>query len=325
MFFCTNCGEQLEDDAVFCTACGTPTKHTSPGSGETYSSDFFKPASLTPSKEKKLPGEDMSPKSHRKIIQEGVKHTPPEERRREYTPYKTGPACRQHPNKPAVAECVRCGSYVCEDCAQMYTVIDGEYAGRILCYDCCKTILSENVDILKKQKSSIIMTFVITGIGMLFGLGLFSTTDSGWAMLFGMLWIGSFWTWLKNAITYWWHAPGGRSIGGFIGSCIGAGLVAPIFTVKKLIECIVYLNKTSQAIKSGTEALNLMKDYMEFTQIINCYEGMDINAILGLDELRNNSYVWLLKNQGEAVADNTIRQGASSIVNNDKEIRSFSA
>ena len=68
-----------------------------------------------------------------------------------------------------------------------------------------------------------------------------------------------------------------------------------------------------------------MKDYMEFTQIINCYEGMDINAILGLDELRNNSYVWLLKNQGEAVADNTIRQGASSIVNNDKEIRSFSA
>ena len=36
-----------------------------------------------------------------------------------------------HPTEPAVARCARCGKYICKDCAEAYTVTDGEYATNV--------------------------------------------------------------------------------------------------------------------------------------------------------------------------------------------------
>ena len=66
-----------------------------------------------------------------------------------------GAVCFHHPDEPAAAQCARCGKYICKDCAEAYGVTSGEYAGKCLCYDCCQEIVSENVELLKKQKTSI--------------------------------------------------------------------------------------------------------------------------------------------------------------------------
>lgn len=60
-------------------------------------------------------------------------------------PQHDGPVCYHHPTEPAVAQCARCGKYICKDCAEAYGVTSGEYAGRCLCYDCCQQLVSENV------------------------------------------------------------------------------------------------------------------------------------------------------------------------------------
>ena len=248
--------------------------------------------------------------------------TPPKRPHRDFS----GPACHHHPEEPAVAQCARCGSYVCEDCAEAYTVTGGEYANQVLCYDCCQAIVSENVELLKKQKGSIMTTFIITLVGMFIGLALFADSGSGVAMIFGMLWIGSFWSWIKNSVSGWWHAPGGPTIAGFVGSCIGAGIVAPIITARKIIECIVYLRRTSNSIKEDSECLQQMKDYMEYTKVISRNAGIDLDTLMRQgSELYNNSYAQTLRSQGEEAADAMLRRCTTTIAENGEIIRSFAA
>ena len=83
--------------------------------------------------------------------------TPPENSAPVFTPPKTpqhdGPVCYHHPTEPAVARCARCGKYICKDCAEAYTVTDGEYANKCLCFDCCEQLVAENVAELTKTKT----------------------------------------------------------------------------------------------------------------------------------------------------------------------------
>lgn len=237
-----------------------------------------------------------------------------------------GAVCYHHPDEPAAAQCVRCSKYICKDCAEAYGVISGQYAGKCLCYDCCQEIVSENVELLKKQKTSITVTFVLTIIGMLVGLVMFAESGSAIATIIGMLWMGSFWTWLKSSISGWWHAPGGPSIAGFIGSCLGAALVAPFITAKKIFNCITYLKSTSTAIEEDSRALAQMRDYMEYTLVCSQNRGVDLSSLM--DEgsaLYNNTYAQTVRDQGEEVADAMLRQATTTIAENGEIIRGFAA
>ena len=277
------------------------------------------------------PVNDTPPASDIPKFTPPVNDTPPEPDIPRFIPPKrpyrdfSGPACHHHPNAPAVDRCARCGHYVCQDCAEAYTVISGEYKGQILCYDCCQTLVSENIQLLKKQRISIWVTFILTLVGMVIGLSMGSESGTG-MMIFGMLWIGSFWTWIKNSISGWWHAPGGPTIAGFIGSCLGAGLVAPIITIRKIIQCIVYLWKTSNSIKDDSEALQQMRDYMEYTRVVSENAGVDIDTLMGEgSELYNNSYAQTLRSHGEEAADEMLRHCTTTIAENGEIIRSFAA
>lgn len=41
----------------------------------------------------------------------------------------------------------------------------------------------------------------------------------------------------------------GRSLGGFVGACIGGAIIAPIRTIIKIVQCIKYLISTSKSIQ----------------------------------------------------------------------------
>ena len=151
------------------------------------------------------------------------------------TPVHNGPVCYYHNDEPAVAQCVKCGKYLCKDCFDSYGVAIGEYAGQALCYDCTQELVAQNVSELKSQKGKIIGLFVATIIGMLIGLGVGSSGGAG-AAIFCMLWFGSFWTWVKSAVSGWWNNPAGRSLAGFIGACIGGLVIAPIKTIIKVVD-----------------------------------------------------------------------------------------
>ena len=275
----------------------------------------------------KPPGSEESPRK------EAPGFTPPKSDIPIFTPPKrphpafSGPSCRHHPNEPAVAQCARCGSYVCKDCADVYTLTDGEYANKVLCYDCCEQLVAENVELLKKQKSSIASMIFITALGMTFGFFIFFGAGAGtlWT-LFGMLWIGSFGTWVKNAVSAWWRAPGGPSIVGFLGACVGAALVAPFMTAQKIIQGLIYLTKTEKALKTDSEALVQMKDYMEYTQVISQNAGVNLESLMGQGSaLYNNSYAQSVRSQGEEAAEAMLRHSATTIAENGEIIRNFAA
>ena len=141
-----------------------------------------------------------------------------------------GAVCYHHPRNQAVGRCDRCGRSICKDCAEVYTVVSGEYANKSLCYDCCQELVKENIALLRKQRGKIIGLFVATFIGMVAGL-ILGILSRNWILtIFTTLWIGSFWSWIRGVFVGWWKNPRGRSAAGFFGALIGAGIIAPILT-----------------------------------------------------------------------------------------------
>ena len=236
-----------------------------------------------------------------------------------------GPVCYYHQDEDSVAQCVRCGKYICKDCYDSYSVSGGEYAGQALCYDCAKQLVAENVEILKKQKTKIMTTFILTLIGMFIGALFFS--ESFAAGLICMLWFGSFWSWVKGTFAGWANNPFGKSVGGLIGSALGSLIVAPFNTIKKLIQCIVYLKKTSGFIEGDSEALRQMTDYMEYTQIRNQYgDDVDIDTLLSMNsQLADNSVAQMAKTQSEEQIEAQMRNCLATINENGEIIRNFAA
>ena len=161
---------------------------------------------------------------------------------------------------------------------------------------------------------------------MLVGLGMFAESGSAIVTIIGMLWMGSFWTWLKSSVSGWWHAPEGPSIAGFIGSCLGAALVAPFMTAKKIFNCITYLKNTSTAIEEDSRALAQMRDYMEYTLVCSQNRGVDLSSLMNEGSaLYNNTYAQTVRDQGEEVADAMLRQATTTIAENGEIIRGFAA
>ena len=293
MAFCAKCGTQVNDGAKFCPKCGAQIQQSYGGAIPTFTPPSNDIPTFTP---------PVNPVRHH-----------------------NGPVCYHHPDEPAAGQCARCGKYICRDCVEAYTVTDGEYANQCLCYDCCQELVADNVAQLKKQKGKIIALFVATIIGVIIGAAIGAEGGAGVA-IFCALWIGSFWNWIKSSVSGWWNNPAGRSLAGFVGSCIGAGIIAPIMTIKKIIQCIIYLSKTSKFIQEDSEALVQMRDYMEYTQVMSRNKGVDLETLMGQgSELYNNSYAQVVSTQGEQAADAMLRQCTTRIAENGEIIRDFAA
>lgn len=292
MILCNNCGAQISDDSRVCPKCGSLV--------QTYNSGvptFTPPINNIPT------------------------FTPPAHPARHFD----GPVCYHHPDEPAAGQCARCGKYICQDCVDAYTVTSGEYANRCLCYDCCQTLVSENVAELKKQKYKITALFIATIIGMIIGASIGSDKGIG-GIIFFMLWFGSLWAWIKYSVSGWWNNPAGRSLTGFVGACLGVLIIAPFMTIRKIVQCISYLVKTSKFIEEDTEALARMTEYMEYTQVISRNKGVDLDTLMGQSsELYNNSYARMVSAQGEAAADEMLRSYTTRIAENGEIIRNFAA
>ena len=290
MFFCAKCGHQLEDGTVFCTFCGTQVQQansqSAPGARPTF-----------------IP-----------LVQT---FTPP-------TDAYGGRSCYYHQGEPAVAQCARCGKLICQDCFDSYGVNDNDeqYGGRTLCYVCTKELVADNVKTLKKQKAKIIVLFVATLIGMLIGASFF--TMSPIAGVICMFWFGSFWAWIKNTISIWWNNA--RSFWGFIGAGIGGLIIAPYITIRKIVECVIYMVKTSKFIECDKSALQEMSDYMEYTLVRNQNKGVDIETLLHQnDQLANNPVAQMARTQTDSQIEARMRCCLATINENGEIIRNFAA
>lgn len=310
MAVCSKCGANLQPGASVCGTCGAQVNAMSGGIPR------FEPPSG------------------------GVPHfTPPASPR--ISRASNGAVCFHHPNEPAAGQCARCGKYICKDCTEAYGVQAGEYAGRCLCYDCCQELVQQNVQELTKNKATIKTQFILSLIGMsigfICGLGLgIESGDFAAGLVGGLLYAcigGVFLSALKAYLVMSWEAFKMIFSGqyGWVAAFIyviinGFVLVFKcIFvTISNTIFYIRYLRETSGFIEADTAALQQMRDYMEYTQVLSNNRGVDLDSLMSEgSELYNNSYAQAVRDRGEVAADAELRKATTMIAENGEIIRSF--
>lgn len=257
-------------------------------------------------------------------------------------PQHDGPVCYHHPTEPAVAQCARCGKYICKDCAEAYGVTSGDYAGQCLCYDCCQQLVSENVaDLnanLKKIKGQFILQIIGMVIGFIYGIGAgISSGDIGGGFVAGLICAcigGVFLSALKAFGSLTWEAIKIAFQGQFGILTILSIIVQIIVIVFKCIWVTVsntfyyinYIRKTQGFIESDSAALDQMRAYMEYTLVRNQNKGVDLETLMNEgSELYNNSYAQAVRDQGEEAADAALRQATTMINEHGEIIRDFRA
>lgn len=255
-------------------------------------------------------------------------------------PQFNGPACYYHKDEPAVARCARCGKYICQDCFDNYQVVDGEYAGKALCYDCCQQIVAENVEELKQNKNKIMFQFVLSLIGIVIGfiIGMSAGVESGdigSGFVAGLICAaigGVFLSAMKVFFSLVWDVIkiavsgqfGWLTVLSIIWNILVLIVKCIFTTISNTIYYITYLKKTSGFIESDSAALQQMKDYMEYTMIRNQNRGVDIATLLNeKSELADNSYAQMVQQRGEEGAEAALRDCVATINENGEIIRSF--
>lgn len=262
-------------------------------------------------------------------------------------PKHTGPSCYYHKDEPAVSSCARCGKHLCSDCHDSYKVAIGEYAGKALCYDCCRELVQENVDQLTANKKKIKTQFIISIIGMVLGFiagltagfgdgvsnviaGVVGAGVGGVFLSFMKSYLFTIFDVIKGMVASIFDGSGwagvfGSLIGGIIRIFIEA-FKCVFVTIRNTFYYINYLKETSGFIEADTAALEQMKDYMEYTLIRNQNKGVDLETLMqGESKLANNSYARIVEAQGEEKAEASIRQCVATINENGEIIRSFAA
>lgn len=258
-----------------------------------------------------------------------------------FTPPKhDGPVCYHHPSEPAAAQCARCGKYVCKDCAEAYTVALGEYANKTLCYDCCEQIVSDNVAELTANKKKVKGQFILQIIGMVIGfiMGILMGAESGSAgaaFVTGLIYMcigGVFLSAMKAFFFLTWDCIkiafdgqfGLLTVLSIIFNTIVIVFKCIWITLSQTVRYIIYLKKTSGFIESDTQALQQMKDYMEYTLVRSQNKGVDLESLINEgSELYNNSYAQSVRDNGEAAADAALRQATTMINEHGEIIRDF--
>ncbi len=352
MPFCTKCGYKLNEDAKFCASCGAPVS-APPTTGGNDVPTFTPPTAdggdiptFTPPT---AGGGDIPVPTPPTGGDDGIptftppekKETPPTFTPPTFTPpvVHNGPACYYHHSEAAVAQCARCGKYLCRDCTDAYGVCSGEYAGKSLCYDCTQQLVEENVTELTKNKATIKRKLIVSIVGAAIGfvLGAIGGVAGGIGGMFGLgLICAAIGAVFLSAL---------KAFGATIGDVIRVGksgkseffvigyLVVRIFVL--LFQCIFYsiyntiyylkyLKETAGFIESDQAAMQQMKDYMEYTLIRNKNPGVDIDTLLREESvLADNSYAHMVQTQGEEQAEAQLRSCVGSVNENGEIIRSF--
>ncbi len=321
MKFCAKCGTQMSDDSGFCPACGAAV-----GGNQNQNSEAI--PTFTPPQ------------------QEVPVFSPPPEAVPTFTPPKqerpNGPCCHHHKMEPAVTRCARCGKYICQDCAEAYGVSSGDYAGQSLCYDCTEEMVSDNVRELTKNKNKIMFHFVLSIVGMVIGfiIGMSAGIESGdigsgFVSGFVCACIGGvFLSAIKAFLSLTWDCIkiafsgnfGWLTVLSIIWNIIVIVFKCIWLTISNTFYYIKYLRETSGFIASDSQALQEMKDYMEYTQVMSMNKGVDLETLMHEgSQLYNNSYAQSVATNGEAAADAHLRQCVTTIAENGEIIRSFAA
>lgn len=333
--FCSQCGTELGENAKFCKMCGAPVNKKVKQAEDNTVPEFTPPQNdITSNVEipglKKMGKKDEIPTF---VPPEAPTFIPPEHH---------GPMCYHHTDEPAVTQCVRCGKPICKDCAEAYGVTSGEYAGKCLCYDCCQQLVAENVENLTRNKNKIKAQFILSliGIGIGFLIGLSSGIEGGSfgtgivvGLIYGCIG-GVFLSALKAFGSLAWE---GIKIA-FAGQFGVLTILSLLFHLCVLIcQCIWrtcsntfyyinYLSETSGFIEADSEALQQMRDYMEYTLVRNSNKGVDLDVLMKEGSaLYNNSYAQSVQSNGEEFADAALRQATTTIAENGEIIRSFAA
>ncbi|MBQ7642824.1 MAG: hypothetical protein IJS67_02870 [Clostridia bacterium] len=251
---------------------------------------------------------------------------------------RNGSCCHFHPNEPAVAKCSRCGKPLCQDCVDTYQVNDEKYQDKALCYDCCQKIVADNVKQLKKQRAKIIAMYIFTALGMIFGAIIGAAMIEGgempgWIPVVTAFIGGCLWTFLVNTVKIIANTINNIINGAWLGGIIRffldmikAIIIAVWGTIQKLFYYTKYIIQTSGFIRSDSNALRQMADYMEYTRVRSQNVGVDLATLMNQDsQLYNNSYAQRVMNSGEENAEASIRNCVTSINENGEIIRSFAA
>lgn len=314
MKFCAKCGTQMNDDAGLCPSCGAAT-------GNSQEQNSGAVPTFTPPQ------------------QEVPVFTPPQNAAPIFTPPKqerpNGPCCHHHKMEPAVTRCARCGKYICQDCAEAYGVSSGDYAGQSLCYDCTEEMVSDNVRELTKNKNKIMFQFGLSIVGMILGLimGISSGGGFGGGLICACIG-GVFLSALKMFFALTWDCikiAFSGNFGWLTVLSIIFNIIVIVFkciwlTISNTFYYIKYLRETSGFIASDSQALQEMKDYMEYTQVMSMNKGVDLETLMNEgSQLYNNSYAQAVATNGEAAADAHLRQCVTTIAENGEIIRSFAA
>ncbi len=252
-----------------------------------------------------------------------------------------GPSCYHHKSIPAFTHCARCGKNICEDCSQVYRLIRGEYAGKSICYDCTEEMVSENISDLTRNRNKIRAYFILSLVGIILGFMFgFSLSDGAGGsttatIVTGVIFAGIggvFLTAIKLFFSFTWQAIKNAAIGdegadAFIKlpfQIIGMLLGCVLRTFSNTYHYIKYLVQTSGYIKTDTEALSDMKDYMEFTKVLSQNGDANIEVLMREgNKLHGNKYAQLYVSIGEKKADEYMRQSLNTIVENGEVISSI--
>lgn len=257
-------------------------------------------------------------------------------------PRFSGPACHYHPDEPAVRRCARCGKPICQDCADNYQVTNDQYAGKPICYDCCQELVSDNIAQLTENLNKIKVQFGISLVGIIIGfiVGIMagiSAGDFGAALAAGFIYAcigGVFLSAMKAFLSLTWEAIK-IAFDGQFGVITIISIIFQVclivfkcvwITVSNTIQYIIYIKRTSGFIESDTAFLQQIKDYMEYTQVRNKYQGVDIDTLLENESsLADNSFARMVQSEGEEQAEANLRGVTATINEHGEIIRSFAA
>ena len=240
--------------------------------------------------------------------------------------------CAYHHNEPAVVNCARCGKPICQDCAENYQVDDEEFGGAAICYDCCKELIEQNIKTLKKQRTKIILQLVFTVVGIILGVIIGKAIGETFVLplIFGLIG-GCFWTFVTNLGRIFANTIRNFRNGAWLGGILWffIDLIKAIFisiwgTITKIFTYTKYLIKTAGFIKTDTEGLQQIKDYMAYTLVMDEDPDADLAEMTQPGgALYGNAFAAEVASIGAEQAEAALKNNTARMNENGEYIKSF--
>jgi hypothetical protein len=207
----------------------------------------------------------------------------------------------------------------------MYGVTSGEYAGQSLCYDCTTQLVASNVKEVETLKKKTTTELIIIGIMMTIGIIIGAQTQDNKAfnIIFLGLLFGSGMAVFKAWGSFIWNGAGlGQGI-----IALGHTFIGPIKTIIRIVTRINQVKRSNDIIASDSQALQEMRDYFEYTQVMEKQEAsIELSKLANEGgALFNNTYARSVLNNGEKAAQEGLRKSVIQISANGEIIRGYNS